>query len=470
MVSVPCKGGVFIFFQFSINQQSLTYVHFTEFNFEPRLQESIDSMGYATATPVQQQVIPHILAGKDLIASAQTGTGKTAAFLLPIIHKILTEPQDHQSIKALIIVPTRELAVQLSQALDGMGYFTDVYGIAVYGGGDGDLFNIERKALSTGADIVICTPGRMIAHLQMGYVKLQGLKYLILDEADRMLDMGFHGDILKIIGFLPKERQTLLFSATMPPRMRELARKILHQPEEINIAISKPPEKIRQGAFVVFDEQKIPVVTSMLRSNPYRLAIVFCSSKDSVKKLTFELKRNHLKVAEIHSDLEQLEREKVLLDYRNEKIRILVATDILSRGIDIDIIDLVINFDVPHDAEDYVHRIGRTARAERNGTALTLINPKDQRKFAGIERLLEKEVPKLPVAPDLGPTPDWKPFERRFEGGGRPGGGGFKRGGAKGKKGGKPGMGQNKPRPEGDKHTGPKPVRQHHHKPPKDNP
>lgn len=441
-------------------------MNFSDFNFDSRLQESIDSMGYNAPTPVQQQVIPHILAGKDIIASAQTGTGKTAAFLLPLIHKILTEPQDHHSIKALVIVPTRELAVQISQALDGMGYFTDVYGIPVYGGGDGDLFNVERKALSSGADVVICTPGRMIAHLQMGYVKLQGLKYLVLDEADRMLDMGFHGDILKIIGFLPKQRQNLLFSATMPPKMRELARKILHEPEEINIAISKPPDKIRQGAFVVYDEQKIPIVSLMLRSNPYRLAIVFCSSKDSVKKLTFELKRTHLKVAEIHSDLEQLEREKVLLDYRNEKIRILVATDILSRGIDIDIIDLVINYDVPHDAEDYVHRIGRTARAERNGTALTLINPKDQRKFAGIEKLLEKEVPKLPVAPDLGAVPEWKPFERRFDGGGS-GGGGFK--GKKKSGGGKPG-GHGKANPQGQKHTGPKPVRQHHHKAPKDTP
>jgi superfamily II DNA/RNA helicase len=441
-------------------------LNFSEFNFDSRLQESIDSMGFNAPTPVQQQVIPLILSGKDVIASAQTGTGKTAAFLLPLIHKILTEPQDHHSIKALIIVPTRELAVQISQALDGMGYFTDVYGIPVYGGGDGDLFNVERKALSTGADIVICTPGRMIAHLQMGYVKLHGLRYLVLDEADRMLDMGFHGDILKIIGFLPKERQNLLFSATMPPRMRELARKILHEPEEINIAISKPPEKIRQGAFVVYDEQKIPVVSFMLRSNPYRLAIVFCSSKESVKKLTFELKRNHLKVAEIHSDLEQLEREKVLLDYRNEKIRILVATDILSRGIDIDIIDLVINYDVPHDAEDYVHRIGRTARAERNGTALTLINPKDQRKFAGIERLLEKEVPKLPLPPDLGPVPEWKPFERRFDRGGR-GGGGFK--GKKKSGGNRPGR-QGKGKPQEEKHTGPKPVRQHHQKAPKDAP
>ena len=409
---------------------------FQDFNFDPRLQESIESMGYNTPTPVQEQVIPLILQGRDLIASAQTGTGKTAAFLLPIIQKLMTEPRDHHSVNALIIVPTRELAVQISQALEGMSYFTEVSGLPVYGGGDGELFTQEKKALSTGADIVICTPGRMIAHLNMGYVKLHDLKFLVLDEADRMLDMGFHGDILRIIGYLPKVRQNLMFSATMPPKIRELARKILVEPAEINVSISKPPEKIRQGAFLVHDEQKIPLVSTMLRTTPYRLALVFCSSKESVKRLTFDLKRNHLKVAEIHSDLEQPEREKMLLDFRNEKTPILVATDIVSRGIDIDIIDLVINYDVPHDAEDYVHRIGRTARAEREGTALTLVNPKDQRKFAGIERLLEKEVPKLPLPPELGPGPEWKPFDRSFAGPRGGGGRNFKGKSAKGRPGG----------------------------------
>jgi superfamily II DNA/RNA helicase len=424
---------------------------FLDFNFEPRLQESIDAMGWETPTPVQEQVIPLIMDGRDLIASAQTGTGKTAAFLLPIIHKILTQEHDHHSVKCLIIVPTRELAVQISQALEGMSYFTDVGGIAVYGGGDGDLFSQEKKALTLGADIVICTPGRMIAHLNMGYAKFHGLKYLVLDEADRMLDMGFHGDILRIIGYLPKERQNLLFSATMPPKIRELARKILVNPAEINIAISKPPEKIRQGAFVVFEEQKIPIVTTVLRTQPYRLAVVFCSSKDAVKRLTFDLKRNHLKVAEIHSDLEQPERERVLLDFRNGKTPILVATDIVSRGIDIDIIDLVINYDVPHDGEDYVHRIGRTARAEAEGTAITLISPREQRKFAGIERLLEKEVTKMPLPPQVGPGPDWKPFERQEGGGGRDRGGGQRSGGGGGFKGGK---GKGRPGPGGNKGGG----------------
>lgn len=419
-------------------------------------------MGYETATPVQEQVIPLILEGRDLIASAQTGTGKTAAFLLPIIHKLLTEPRDHHSVNCLIIVPTRELAVQISQALEGMSYFTDIGGLPVYGGGDGDLFSQEKKALSSGADIVVCTPGRMIAHLNMGYVKLDGLQYLVLDEADRMLDMGFHGDILRIIGYIPKQRQNLLFSATMPPRMRELAKKILHNPAEISISISKPPEKIKQGAFVVYDEQKIKLVTNLLRTNTYRLAIVFCSSKESVKRLTFDLKKAHLKVAEIHSDLEQPERERVLLDFRNEKTHILVATDILSRGIDIDIIDLVINYDVPHDGEDYVHRVGRTARAERIGTALTLINPKDQRRFAGIEKLLEKEVPKLPLPPEVGEGPEWKPFERREggfgggRGGNNKGGGGDKRPPMKvSGKGGGHGKPHDRPRPQGN--TGHKP-------------
>jgi superfamily II DNA/RNA helicase len=382
---------------------------FNEFGLDAGLLEGIDAMGYQTATAVQEQVIPLILAGKDIIASAQTGTGKTAAFLLPLIHKLVTEPHDTHSINALVIVPTRELAVQISQHLEAISYFTSISGIAVYGGGDGELFNAEKKALSKGADIVVCTPGRMIAHLNMGYVKLQGLKYLVLDEADRMLDMGFHGDILKIISHLPAKRQNLLFSATMPPKIRELANKILHQPEHVNISISKPPEKINQQAYVVYEEQKIPLIKDLLRKTPYRLAVVFCSKKESVKKLAFELKKAKLNAEEIHSDLEQPQREKILLDFRNNKITILVATDILSRGIDIDTIDLVVNYDVPHDGEDYVHRIGRTARAEADGTAYTFISPREQRKFAGIENLIGITVNKPPVPEQFGPSPAYTP-------------------------------------------------------------
>ncbi|MFZ6026036.1 MAG: DEAD/DEAH box helicase [Bacteroidota bacterium] len=382
---------------------------FTDLGLDQRILDGIDAMGYETATPVQQQVMIPILEGKDIIASAQTGTGKTAAFLLPLIHRLLTVPHAANDINAMIIVPTRELAIQIAEGLEGLSYFTDVSSIAVYGGGDGNSFNNEKKALTTGVDIVVCTPGRMIAHLNMGYVKLKGLKYLVLDEADRMLDMGFNDDIMRIISFLPKERQNLLFSATMPQKMRELARKILHEPVEINIAISKPPEKIVQKAFIVYEAQKVPIIKDMLSSKKYQNVIVFCSKKQNVKQLTAELKRAKLSAEEIHSDLDQQKREQVLQDFRNRKLNILVATDILSRGIDIEDIDLVINYDVPNDGEDYVHRIGRTARAASTGTAFTLVGEKEQNKMASIESLLGEPVPKGNVPEEFGSTPAYSP-------------------------------------------------------------
>lgn len=382
---------------------------FTDLGLDQRILDGIDAMGYETATPVQQQVMVPILEGKDIIASAQTGTGKTAAFLLPLIHRLLTESHAVHDINAMIIVPTRELAIQIAEGLEGLSYFTDVSSIAVYGGGDGNSFNNEKKALTQGVDIVVCTPGRMIAHLNMGYVKLKGLKYLVLDEADRMLDMGFNDDIMRIISFLPKERQNLLFSATMPQKMRELARKILHEPVEINIAISKPPEKIVQKAFIVYEAQKVPIIKDMLSSKQYNNVIVFCSKKQNVKQLTAELMRAKLSAEEIHSDLEQQKREQVLQDFRNKKLNILVATDILSRGIDIEDIDLVINYDVPNDGEDYVHRIGRTARAASTGTAFTLVGEKEQNKMGAIEALLGEPVPKGNVPEEFGPTPAYSP-------------------------------------------------------------
>jgi len=381
---------------------------FKDFGLDERVLEGIESTGYETATPVQEQVIPHILAGKDLIASAQTGTGKTAAFLLPLVHKIITTP-NHDHINALIIVPTRELAIQISQNLEGLSYFTSISSIAVYGGGDGMSFSQERQALSTGADIVICTPGRLIGHLAMGYVKLKQLDYLVLDEADRMLDMGFHDDIMKIISFLPKKRQNLLFSATMPPKMRAMAKTILQDPIEINISISKPPEKITQEAFVVYDTQKPALINRILSSKSFNSVLIFCSKKNNVKQLTRDLKRAKFSVEEIHSDLDQDARERVLASFINGRLKILVATDILSRGIHIDSIDLVINYDVPHDGEDYVHRIGRTARAESEGTAYTLINEKEQNKFAAIEKLIGKTITKAPVPEELGETPTYQP-------------------------------------------------------------
>jgi len=392
-------------------------LRFTDFNFHPTLLEGIDASGYETATPVQEQVIPHIMAGKDIIASAQTGTGKTAAFLLPMMNHLITHKHDGQ-VSALIVVPTRELAIQIGQHLEGLSYFTDISSIAIYGGGDGQNFVAEKKALQMGADIIVCTPGRMIAHINMNYVSFKGLQFLVLDEADRMLDMGFQDDINLIINQLPAKRQTLLFSATMPDKIKKLAHRILHQPEEIYIAISKPAEKIVQRAYVVFEEQKLLLVKNLLQTIPFKSALIFCSRKQNVKQLTRELHRAKFVVAEIHSDLEQQEREDVLLGFGSQRIPVLVATDILSRGIDIDTIDLVINYDVPNDGEDYVHRIGRTARAEAEGMALTLIGEKEQNKFAAIEQLLGKQVEKSLVPQELGPVPAYQPRVRGGNGGG----------------------------------------------------
>jgi superfamily II DNA/RNA helicase len=393
-------------------------LNFNEFGLDERLLDGIGANGYEAATPVQEQVIPPILEGRDIIASAQTGTGKTAAYLLPIIHKLIaSEPDGH--IKALVIVPTRELAVQIEQQMQGFSYFTSLSSIAVYGGGDGGIFSQEKQAVTEGTDVVICTPGRMIAHLNLGYVNISSLKFLVLDEADRMLDMGFHDDIMKIISFLPGKRQNLLFSATMPPKIRDLARKILQHPVEINIAISKPPEKILQEAYVVYETQKMPLVKHLLLEKKLRTVIVFCSTKSSVKQLTRELKRTSLNVDEIHSDLEQDARENVLLNFKSRQLNVLVATDILSRGIDIEDIDLVLNFDVPHDGEDYVHRIGRTARAESDGHAITLISDREQGRFAAIERLLGHEVTKAIVPEQFGEVPAYAPKSFRHQSGKR---------------------------------------------------
>ncbi|MFY0607076.1 MAG: DEAD/DEAH box helicase [Cyclobacteriaceae bacterium] len=394
---------------------------FSELNLNPKLLEGIDAIGFENTTPVQAATIPLILDGKDIIAAAQTGTGKTAAFLLPIIHKILSEPEDGH-IKALIIVPTRELAVQIDQQLEGLSYYTSVSSLAVYGGGDGQSFDREKKALSEGADIIIGTPGRLIAHLNMNYVKVQQLKYLILDEADRMLDMGFNEDITKIIGYLNKDRQTLLFSATMPPKIRSLSKSILNDPEEISIAISKPNEKIVQAAFVVYDAQKIELVKHILKADWLKSVIVFCSTKDNTKRLARELKRAKLSVEEIHSDLDQKQREDVLSLFKSKKLKVLVATDILSRGIDVEDIDIVINYDVPNDGEDYIHRIGRTARAASKGAAFTFVNEKEQGKFLTIEELLGKPVPKAKIPPHIGEGPAYAPKPYRGGGGGRKGG------------------------------------------------
>lgn len=388
---------------------NLQQVKFTEFGFSHQLMEGIEASNYEVATPIQEKVIPHILNGRDVLAFAQTGTGKTAAFLLPLINQMLVNGTSENSINALIIVPTRELAVQIAQQLEGLSYFTSISSIAVYGGGDGHHFIQEKKALSSGVDFVVCTPGKMMAHIKMGYVKMKDLQFLVLDEADRMLDMGFYDDINFIVNHLPPNRQNLLFSATMPPKIKTLARDILKDPIEANIALSKPPDKIVQQAYMVYDEQKVPLVQHILVTHPNKSVLIFCGSKTSVRQLTKDLKRNGIQAGEIHSDLEQEHREDVLMKYKSGRLQVLVATDILSRGIDIDHIELIINFDVPHDGEDYIHRVGRTARAEAEGSAFTLINPRDQRKFGAIERLIGKEIQKMDIPPQLGKQPIYNP-------------------------------------------------------------
>ncbi|MCE9540893.1 MAG: DEAD/DEAH box helicase [Bacteroidetes bacterium] len=380
---------------------------FSDFNFESNLQEGLDSMGFNTPTPIQQQAIPIILSKRDLIGCAQTGTGKTAAFLLPILNKLAKNPTDNTN--TLIIVPTRELALQIDQALQGFSYFTSVSSLAIYGGSDGSSFEREKRALSEGANIIIATPGRLMAHLNMGYVKLDKLEHLILDEADRMLDMGFVDDILKISNYLPKVRQTLMFSATMPPKIRTLANSLLVNPEQISISISKPAAGVIQGAYLVYDTQKNNLIKSLLEGKDLSSVIIFVSTKIKVKELERDLQKAGLKAKAIHSDLDQPEREEVLRNFRSKKLQILVATDILSRGIDIEDIGLVINYDVPGDAEDYIHRIGRTARAAATGVALTFINEYDQQKFLQIETLLESEVKKLPLPESLGIGPVYSP-------------------------------------------------------------
>ncbi|MEN8229506.1 MAG: DEAD/DEAH box helicase [Bacteroidota bacterium] len=397
-------------------------MNFSEFGFDPSVMEGIEAMGYESPTPIQEQAIPAILQGKDIIGSAQTGTGKTAAFLLPVIQNIISIRESNKT-RALVIVPTRELAMQIDQQMEGFSYFTSVSSIAVYGGGDGQLFAREKKALSEGTEVVICTPGRMIAHLNSSYVNFDELQYLILDEADRMLDMGFYDDIMKIIQHIPKKRQNLMFAATMPDKIRTLAKKVLNNPVEVSIAISKPAEKVLQVAYVLYETQKLPLVTHLLKGRDLKSVIVFCSTKLSAKQLGRQLKREGLLAQDIHSDLDQKAREEIMLQFRNRKLNILVATDLLSRGIDIDNIELIINYDVPQEGEDYIHRIGRTARAESEGVAITLISEQEQSKFSRIEKLLGDAVTKAMVPEQFGEAPEYNPAKYRGRGyGGRHGG------------------------------------------------
>lgn len=385
---------------------------FEELGINYDLLDAIEYMGFKEATPIQEQAIPVILEGNDLIACAQTGTGKTAAFLLPILDLIADLPGGETS--TLIIVPTRELAMQIDQQVQGIGYTMGIHSIALYGGGDGDEWGQQKTALTKGADIIIATPGKLISHLNLGYVKFDKIEFLILDEADRMLDIGFYDDLIKIISYLPKERQTLMFSATMAPKIRKLAENILYKPKEINIAISKPAEGVLQAVYLVYDKQKNGLIKHLISENKeYSSIIIFCAKKRTTNELARFLKKSGFNAEAISSDLEQSERENVLNGFRSKRIRILVATDVMSRGIDIKDINLVINYDVPGDAEDYVHRVGRTARADSTGVALTLVNEDDMYKFKRIEELIEREVYKIPLPEQFGEGPVWKVPEKR---------------------------------------------------------
>lgn len=427
---------------------------FTELDLNEQLMEAISYMGFENATPIQERAIPKILDGKDLIACAQTGTGKTAAFVLPILNKL--SGREKTSVNTLIIVPTRELAVQIEQQIQGLSYFVSVGSKAIYGGGDGKNFSEQKEALTIGTDIIVATPGKLISHLNMGYVKFDDVEHLVLDEADRMLDMGFYDDMLKIISFLPKNRQTLMFSATMPPNIRGLAKKILTNPDEVTLEVSKPAAGVTQGAYLVYDAQKNDVLKHILNDRKeYDSIIIFSSTKSNVGSIVQYLRKAGFASKGISSNLEQDQREEVLRGFRSKRTRILVATDVMSRGIDIKEINMVINYNVPNDAEDYVHRIGRTARANTKGEAFTLVNPKDMQKMKRIEQLIEASVPKLKNPESVGEGPEWrtssgggkkKPYggKKKFQGK-KKGGGGHRKGGNNNSKGGGGQNGGNKP-------------------------
>jgi ATP-dependent RNA helicase RhlE len=375
---------------------------FRSFGFEENLQDGLDAMGFEQPTPIQEKAIPVIMQGKDLIACAQTGTGKTAAFILPILNKI--SKSGSEQLNTLILAPTRELAIQIDQQIQGFAYFLGISSIPIYGGGDGVVWEQQKRALETGAEIVVATPGRLIALLAGGKIDLTSLEHLILDEADRMMDMGFSDDILKIVNYLPQNRQTVLFSATMPPKIRQFSMKILNKPEEISIAIGKTAEGVTQSMYSVYDTQKEELVKFILSQKAYEAVIIFASTKDKVKAL-YKVLRRDFDVEAFHSDLEQVEREKIMSNFKNKMVKILVGTDIISRGIDVVGIELVINYDTPSDPEDYVHRVGRTARADKEGEAITFVNPKDQFKFVRIEHLIGMNVTQNPIPASIGEGP-----------------------------------------------------------------
>ena len=402
-------------------------MYFDELPLADEVLDALWDMHFDECTPVQEHTIPVILEGKDVISCAQTGTGKTAAFILPLLTNLLYDNHDPNKLNAIIMAPTRELAQQIDQQMEGFGFYVPLSSVAIYGGNDGQAWGTQSTGLQRGADIVIATPGRLLSLMNIYDIDFSGVKYFILDEADRMLDMGFYDDIMAIVNKLPKDRQTIMFSATMPANIRKMAKAIMQNPEEVQIAISRPPETIQQQAIDIYEPQKTEYLKLLFKERQMKKVIVFVGKKQRVKDLARTLRAIHIDARAMHSDLEQKERDEVMLDFRNGKVDVLVATDIVSRGIDVDDIPLVVNYDVPHDAEDYVHRIGRTARAENKGEAITLVSPEDKHFFNKIERFLQRSIERIPVPSCLGAAPDssvcslvaddHKPSSKRRKGG-----------------------------------------------------
>lgn len=392
-------------------------MYFDELDLNDNVLDALYDMRFDSCTPVQEKCIPEILKDNDVLGVAQTGTGKTAAYLLPILSKLDDGGYPKDAINCVIMSPTRELAQQIDQAMQGFGYYLKgVSSVAVYGGNDGNRYDQELKSLRLGADVVIATPGRLISHISLGNVDMSKVSYFVLDEADRMLDMGFSEDILQIAKLLPDTCQTIMFSATMPAKIEELAKTLLKNPVEIKLAVSKPAEKIKQEAYVCYETQKLGIIKDIFKAGDLKRVIIFCGSKMKVKQVNAALQRKHINCGEMHSDLEQAERDDIMFKFKSGQLDVLVATDIVARGIDIDDIAMVINYDVPHDAEDYVHRIGRTARADRDGRAITLVSEDDIYHFQQIEKFLEKEVEKIPLPADLGEAPEYARQSRPSKG------------------------------------------------------
>lgn len=439
-------------------------MYFDELDLEDEVLDGLEAMNFFETTPVQEATIPLLLEGRDMIGCAQTGTGKTAAYLLPIINRLSRGEGDPTKVNALIMAPTRELAIQIEQQVEGFSYFLPISSVAIYGGTDGIAWEQQRRGMDKGADIVIATPGRLISLLNLQQADLSGVHYFVLDEADRMLDMGFQEDILQIYKALPEDCQHVMFSATMPPKIKKFAHTILRNPAEVELAISRPPESIVQSAYVCYEAQKVPILTQLFHETPPTRTIIFSSSKLKVKELARTLSKLNIRVEQMHSDLTQEKREEVMRSFKAGTVDLLVATDVVARGIDIDNIRMVINFDIPHDPEDYVHRIGRTARGGNNeGLAITFVSEREQYGFGRIEDFLGREIYKIPVDPSFGPVPSYDPSKRvpSGRGGGRSGGGGGRSGGSGRSGGGRSGGGRKEggrgPRPEGAKTEGQQP-------------